>query len=258
MPSAAHDQYLLPLLEDALEIETAHQKLRTGTVGRQWGSRSAEPGYARLRRQVSSNVRLPMRDISREPHFDIADAANKRRLLRQAIAELENSPDMGFVVLHMIAAFIDGLASGRVDGTKRAYLAYMQANFPQLCQGIGAETFYSQVRCKAVHEFALAPPLALAHSRMLQDPSAFVESVTKDGRQWTLVNLQRVVAEFVRHLDALDAVGDDARATQQAAAGREPRDHVTARSAPTAWGSRLSGKRLSRQRDWEAERAGSS
>jgi RiboL-PSP-HEPN len=37
MPSSAHDQYLLPLLEDAAEIETAHGNLRTGTVGRQWG-----------------------------------------------------------------------------------------------------------------------------------------------------------------------------------------------------------------------------
>jgi hypothetical protein len=37
MPSNAHDQYLLPLLNDAAEIEQAHQDLRTGLPGRQWG-----------------------------------------------------------------------------------------------------------------------------------------------------------------------------------------------------------------------------
>lgn len=37
MPSLAYDQYLLPLLKDAREIENAHQNLRTGTTGRQWG-----------------------------------------------------------------------------------------------------------------------------------------------------------------------------------------------------------------------------
>jgi len=37
MPSNAHDQYLLPLLGDATEIEQGHQNLRTGQPGRQWG-----------------------------------------------------------------------------------------------------------------------------------------------------------------------------------------------------------------------------
>jgi len=37
MPSQAHDQYLLPLLADANEIQVAHLGLRTGAVGRQWG-----------------------------------------------------------------------------------------------------------------------------------------------------------------------------------------------------------------------------
>lgn len=36
MPSLAFTNYLDPLLNDALEIEQAHQSLRTGTRGRQW------------------------------------------------------------------------------------------------------------------------------------------------------------------------------------------------------------------------------
>lgn len=37
MPSIAYEQYLLPLLNDAIEIEDAHKRLRTGNTGRQWG-----------------------------------------------------------------------------------------------------------------------------------------------------------------------------------------------------------------------------
>jgi len=37
MPSNAYQLYLLPLLGDATEIEQAHQNLRTGQAGRQWG-----------------------------------------------------------------------------------------------------------------------------------------------------------------------------------------------------------------------------
>jgi hypothetical protein len=36
MPSNAYQNYLLPLLADAKEIDDAHQGLRTGQVGRQW------------------------------------------------------------------------------------------------------------------------------------------------------------------------------------------------------------------------------
>lgn len=37
MTSLAHDDYLLPLLDDARELDDAHRQLRTGQAGRQWG-----------------------------------------------------------------------------------------------------------------------------------------------------------------------------------------------------------------------------
>src|SRR5271166_2400918 len=36
MASNAYQNYLVPLLADAKEIDAAHQGLRTGQVGRQW------------------------------------------------------------------------------------------------------------------------------------------------------------------------------------------------------------------------------
>ncbi len=37
MASRAFADYLVPLLKDAEELQTAHKRLRTGNVGRQWG-----------------------------------------------------------------------------------------------------------------------------------------------------------------------------------------------------------------------------
>ena len=148
-------------------------------------------------------VRLPMRDLSAAALFNVADPSAKRRLMREAIEALEPNPDLGFVLLHTVSAFIDGLAAGAKSNTKAAYLSYLQANFPALCQAIGAEIFYTHIRSKAVHEFALLPPLALAHSSSLADPTAYVETVVISGKEWTLVNLEKVVADFRSHLDTL-------------------------------------------------------
>jgi hypothetical protein len=146
-----------------------------------------------------------MRDISDAPAFNIADEASKRQLMRLAIRSLETHPDNAFVLLHVVAAFIDGLAAGSPGKTREAFLSYMGTHFANLCQAIGAEVFYSQVRCKAVHEFALSPPFALSHSSGLADRTAITEQVIRHGTQWTLLNLERVVEEFTRHLDLLDA-----------------------------------------------------
>jgi hypothetical protein len=142
-----------------------------------------------------------MRDLSASPLFNVAEPSSKRRLMREAVEALEPNPNLGFVLLHMVSAFIDGLAAGAKGDTKAAYLKYLQTNFPALCQAIGAEVFYTHIRSKAVHEFALLPPLALAHSSDLADPAAYVETVMIDGKEWTLVNLEKVVADFRSHLD---------------------------------------------------------
>lgn len=138
--------------------------------------------------------------------FNIADPANKRRLVRETLSALEPHQDLGFVIMHLVAAFIDGLASGPCGGTRTAYLAYLGAHFPAMCKAIGAEVYYSHIRCKAVHEFAVLPPFALAHSAALSNPSAYTETRTCEGKQWTLINVERVLADFRSHLDSLEKV----------------------------------------------------
>jgi hypothetical protein len=154
-----------------------------------------------------------MRDVSASPLFNVADPSSKRRLMREAVAALEPNPDLAFVLLHVVSAFIDGLAAGAKGDTKAAYLKYLKANFPALCKAIGAEVFYTHIRSKAVHEFALLPPLALVHSSALADPTSYVETVIIDDKEWTLVNLEKVVADFRSHLDALSEERLDAQAT---------------------------------------------
>jgi hypothetical protein len=133
--------------------------------------------------------------------------------MRETLQTLESNPDLGFVLMHLVAAFIDGLAAGPKGNTKSAYLQYLKTNFPNLCQALGAEVFYSKIRSKAVHEFALAPPLALAHASRLTDPTAYVETVTRDGQELLLVNLEKLVADFRAHLDTLEASEPGSRAT---------------------------------------------
>jgi hypothetical protein len=82
-----------------------------------------------------------------------------------------------------------------------------------LCKAIGAEVFYTHIRSKAVHEFALLPPLALVHSSSLADPTSYAETVIIHDKEWTLVNLEKVVDDFRWHLDALSEERLDAQAT---------------------------------------------
>jgi hypothetical protein len=123
--------------------------------------------------------------------------------MRKAIAVLEPHPDLGFVLLHLIAAFIDGLTAGVPGNSQRAYADYLRTHFPALCKAIEPDVFYTHVRCKAVHEFALLPPLALAHSSHFSDTTAYVKSAWIDGAEWTVVNLEAILADFRSHLDTL-------------------------------------------------------
>ena len=153
-------------------------------------------------------VRSPMKNLPSTRVFNIADPPNKHRLMRESLSALEPNPDLGFVAIHLVAAFIDGLASGPAGGTRDAYLEYLRHNFPDMCRAIGAEMFYSHIRNKAVHEFAVLPPFGLAHSNDLSDPSAHTESRLIDGKQWILINVERVLADFRSHLDSLDQAGN--------------------------------------------------
>ena len=129
---------------------------------------------------------------------NIADPAVRIKMMRETIELLEQRPDLGFVLMSVIAAFIDGLAKGRRGETREAYLEYLKKYFPDLCTELGAETFYAHFRSCGIHEFAPRPPFGLSHGGAGEYVS------TRPDGDWSFLNVDRLVADFKAHLRSLE------------------------------------------------------
>jgi hypothetical protein len=143
-----------------------------------------------------------MKSIDPSVVTNIADPAVRSAMMRATVELLRTRPDLGFVLVSVVAAFIDGLAKGKPGETRSAYLAYMRTNFPDLCQSIGAEVFYAHIRNAGIHEFAPRPPFALAPDSALG--GKYCETRELNGAEWTVVNADRIVNDFLAHLDNVD------------------------------------------------------
>jgi hypothetical protein len=122
-------------------------------------------------------------------------------MMRSAVELLRTRPELGFVLVSLIAAFIDGLAKAPPRKTHDGYVAYLKSNFPELCATLGAEAFYAHIRCAAIHEFAPRPPFALAPDTELK--GRYTDIREMEGQYWTLLNADRFVDEFLHHLDRI-------------------------------------------------------
>jgi hypothetical protein len=130
---------------------------------------------------------------------NIADPAVRIEMMRSTVSLLEQRPELGFVLMSVVAAFIDGLAKGPPGHTREAYLAYLKQNFPTLCAELGAETFYAHFRSCGIHEFAPRPPFGVAHG----GAGEYVSNREEGGMQWSFLNVDRLVVDFKAHLDSL-------------------------------------------------------
>ena len=146
-----------------------------------------------------------MKEIQSSQVTNIADMSSKVAMMRETVALLETRPDLGFVLLTLVAAFIDGLAKGAPGKTRVAYIDYLKNNFPELCLALGAEVFYAHIRNAAIHEFAPRPPIALAHESELM--GQYAETRELNGEHWTVLNVDKIVTDFKHHLDKLTAEG---------------------------------------------------
>ena len=120
-------------------------------------------------------------------------------MMRETVVLLQERPDLGFVLMSLVAAFIDGLAKGKPSHTREAYLEYLKNHFPTLCTELGAETFYAHFRSCAIHEFAPRPPFAVGHG----GAGEYLSHSEAEGRQWSVLNVDRLVADFLAHLDTV-------------------------------------------------------
>lgn len=135
--------------------------------------------------------------------FNIADCPNKLRLMKETIETLSKNPDLGFVVAHSISVFIDGLASGHKGKVGTVYKKYLKRHFPELCKSLRADLFYTHIRCKAVHEFALKAPLALAHSQEFTDENSYVELIEINKIKYKCLNVDRLTKDFLEHIEKI-------------------------------------------------------
>ena len=95
------------------------------------------------------------------------------------------------------------LASGQKGGTKAAYIAYLSTHFPDLCAAVGAEAFYTNYRCATVHEFGLAPGFAIGRDQGLGGKYVDSQVVRETGQKLTILNIDRLVRDFLAHLAQL-------------------------------------------------------
>lgn len=132
---------------------------------------------------------------------NIADPTVRYTMMRETVHLLQTRPNLGFVLLSVVAGFIDGLVKAPRGSTHTKYVKYLGEHFPEACVALGAEVFYSHIRCASIHEFAPRPPVALAHTEQLHGEYSDTREV--GGQQWTVFNVDRFVSDFMRHLDEI-------------------------------------------------------
>jgi len=125
------------------------------------------------------------------------DLAFRYSMMRKVVEAVRKEGEMPLPLLNLVTTFIDGLASGQPGETKAAYLKYLRENFPDICTTLGAEIFYTNYRCGAVHEFSLKKGYAIDRGEKM--PGVYVEgrTVKETGNELTFLNIDRLVDDFI-------------------------------------------------------------
>ena len=130
---------------------------------------------------------------------NLADHNTKLQLMKVAVETLSKNPDMGIVVAQLICTFIDSLA------TTSHYLfhQYLENFFPELDKSIGFDLIWKNLRNKAVHEFAIKPPLGLAQSQQFDNKNDYKVEKEIDGQTWIFLNVDKLTSDFLEHLESI-------------------------------------------------------
>ena len=124
-------------------------------------------------------------------------------MMRDCIRAVQAPGTLWYPLLNLVATFIDGLASGKKGETRDAYIGYLTKNFPDLCAALGAVIFYENYRNAAVHEFGLKPGYAIGRDSGLKGAYVGSQRFSDTGEQVTVLNIDRLTADFVAHVDVL-------------------------------------------------------
>jgi len=133
------------------------------------------------------------------------DPEFRYRMMRKVIETVSAKGTLHMPLLNLVTTFIDGLASGPSGASKGAYLDYLKAHFPNLCAAIGAEVFYSKYRNAAVHEFSLKKGFGIDRDAAMGGAYCDTQTVKETGLELTVLNIDRLVADFLAHVKSLEA-----------------------------------------------------
>ncbi len=144
-------------------------------------------------------------------HFSLSEAANlsdprfRLGMMREVVEHVHARGDLYMPLLNLVTTFIDGLAAGRPQATKKAYLQYIKTHFPALCAEIPAKEFYENYRNGAVHEFSLKDGYGIGRDTGMGGKYIITQTARETGRTYKVLNIDRLVADFVAHVRALEA-----------------------------------------------------
>jgi hypothetical protein len=130
---------------------------------------------------------------------NLADHNTKVQLMKVAIETLSKNPDMGIVVALLICTFIDSLA----ETSHSMFHKYLENHFQEFDESIGFIMISKHLRNKAVHKFAILPPLGLAHSDYFPNESDYKIEKEIEGQKWIFLNIDRLTKDFLEHLEKI-------------------------------------------------------
>ncbi|MDP3938282.1 MAG: hypothetical protein Q8R92_09120 [Deltaproteobacteria bacterium] len=143
-------------------------------------------------------------EVSVDDITKTSDPEFRLRMMRKVIETVKSEGSLHMPLLSLVSTFLDGLAAGGPAGTKAAYLDYLQAHFPDLCAALGAEIFYSKYRSAAVHEFSIKKGFGINRDSKMPGEYCGTTTVRETGQELTILNIDRLVEEFLAHVRALE------------------------------------------------------
>ena len=133
---------------------------------------------------------------------NIADPVFRLTTMRDTVRAVQAPGVLFYSLLNLVSTFIDGLVSP-VGQTKVQYTAYLERHFPDLSAALGAEVFYLQYRCAAIHEFGLKAGYAIGRDHGMGGKYVATQAVRETGQVNTILNIDRLVVDFLSHVEQL-------------------------------------------------------